>query len=88
MEDLQQDPTNLIDSTNSFQPVEYEDINEVVLNQFRSNCGDWLSRLPRDIINSLMETRQKIHARVFIQLNLAANAYFKFLNLNSKQQVC
>ena len=79
---------NFANKMNNRRSLSYENVNEAVFEHFKDGCGEWLKCLPKQIIDSLITLRRDVCARNFTQLQIAANAYFKFLQLNAQQQVC
>jgi len=56
------------------------------LDQFVSVCGEWLSNASTTTIDSLLKLRHKIFNRVFHHYHLAANSYFRALQLSKQNE--
>ena len=57
------------------------------MEQLNARCGSWLARSPAQISIKLLNVWQHVCVRLFAQYQLAAHAYFKFLNLNGGEEV-
>ena len=63
------------------------DLSQVFLEQLNLRCGSWLSRAPPQVCHALLGVWQRVCTRLFAQYRVAAQAYFKFLNLNIGEEV-